>query len=148
MNSENLFDNQVSTTTLDSVSDYYSSEMTTFSSIDTNNLEMDSLRSSNPLTTQMPDFWSHSSSPWPLEASSPIVTTSERNHTVSLPPAHELSFWFEFFLPGLLLNSVGCLGLVGNGLSIFILSRPQMKGSTNCILIGLATYDIILILSR
>ena len=55
---------------------------------------------------------------------------------------------FEFFLPGILLNCVGALGLVGNLISIFILSRPQMKGSTNCILIGLATYDIILILSR
>ena len=69
-------------------------------------------------------------------------------HTVSLPPAEELNFFFEFFLPGCLLNGVGILGLVGNLLSIFILSRPQMKGSTNCILIGLATYDIILILSR
>ena len=73
---------------------------------------------------------------------------STRNHTVSLPPAEELNFFFEFFLPGCLLNGVGILGLVGNLLSIFILSRPQMKGSTNCILIGLATYDIILILSR
>ena len=60
----------------------------------------------------------------------------------------DLDFVFEFFLPGILLNCVGALGLVGNLISIFILSRPQMKGSTNCILIGLATYDIILILSR
>ena len=67
---------------------------------------------------------------------------------ISLPPVGELSFFFEFFLPGVLLNGIGVLGLVGNLLAIFILSRPQMKGSTNCILIGLATYDIILILSR
>ncbi len=70
------------------------------------------------------------------------------NNTVSLPPVGQLNFFFEFFLPGVLLNCVGALGLVGNGLAIFVLSRPQMKGSTNCILIGLATYDIILILSR
>ena len=55
---------------------------------------------------------------------------------------------FEFFVHGVLLNAVGLLGLVGNLLSIFILSRPQMKGSTNCILIGLATYDSILIITR
>ena len=55
---------------------------------------------------------------------------------------------FELLVHGVLLNAVGLLGLVGNLLSIFILSRPQMKGSTNCILIGLATYDSILIISR
>ena len=55
---------------------------------------------------------------------------------------------FEFVFHGVLLNCVGMLGLVGNLLSIFILSRPQMKGSTNCILIGLATYDSILIITR
>ena len=60
----------------------------------------------------------------------------------------EVDFIFEFLVPSVLLNGVGILGLVGNLLSIFILSRPQMKGSTNCILIGLATYDSILILSR
>ena len=65
---------------------------------------------------------------------------------IESPPIQD--FVFEFFLPGILLNCVGVLGLVGNLISIFILSRPQMKGSTNCILIGLATYDIILILSR
>ena len=55
---------------------------------------------------------------------------------------------FELLVHGVLLNAVGVLGLVGNLLSIFILSRPQMKGSTNCILIGLASYDSILIISR
>ena len=55
---------------------------------------------------------------------------------------------FEFVFHGVLLNCVGMLGLVGNLLSIFILSRPQMKGSSNCILIGLATYDSILIITR
>jgi len=59
----------------------------------------------------------------------------------------EPSFIFEFLVPAVLVNGVGVLGLVGNLLSIFILSRPQMKGSTNCILIGLATYDSILIIS-
>ncbi|XP_040578439.2 FMRFamide receptor [Lepeophtheirus salmonis] len=54
---------------------------------------------------------------------------------------------FEFLIAGFFLNIIGILGLVGNLLSIAILSRPQMKGSTNTILIGLASFDIILILT-
>ena len=46
--------------------------------------------------------------------------------------------FFEFVVPGVLLNGVGLLGLVGNILSIIVLSRPQMKSSINCILIGKA----------
>ena len=80
----------------------------------------------------------------------------ELNNTTDFSSANETSpelepevdFMFEFLVPSVFLNGVGILGLVGNLLSIFILSRPQMKGSTNCILIGLATYDSILILSR
>jgi hypothetical protein len=30
---------------------------------------------------------------------------------------------FEFWLPGVLLNSVGLLGLLGNTISIYVLSR-------------------------
>jgi hypothetical protein len=75
-------------------------------------------------------------------------TTSFFDRNSSLPPPAEVDFIFEFLVPSVFLNGVGILGLVGNLLSIFILSRPQMKGSTNCILIGLATYDSILIMSR
>ena len=60
----------------------------------------------------------------------------------------EVNDFFELIVPGVLLSIVGILGLVGNLISIFILSRPQMKGSTNCILTGLASYDSILILTR
>ena len=60
----------------------------------------------------------------------------------------EVNNFFELIVPGVLLSIVGILGLVGNLISIFILSRPQMKGSTNCILTGLASYDSILILTR
>jgi len=76
------------------------------------------------------------------------VNQTDGARGVSLPPAESLSFLFEFLLPGLLLNGVGAFGLAGNAAAIAVLSRPQMRGSTNCILIGLATYDIILILSR
>ena len=60
----------------------------------------------------------------------------------------EESTLYELIVAGILLSCVGVLGLVGNLISIFILTRPQMKGSTNCILTGLATYDSILILTR
>ena len=73
------------------------------------------------------------------------------NSTTSMCDDNDVQGWdivFEFVFHGVLLNCVGMLGLVGNLLSIFILSRPQMKGSTNCILIGLATYDSILIITR
>ena len=70
------------------------------------------------------------------------------NSTLSCVNILEWDVVFEFVFHGVLLNCVGILGLVGNLLSIFILSRPQMKGSTNCILIGLATYDSILIITR
>ena len=46
------------------------------------------------------------------------------------------SEFFEFVVPGVLLNGVGLLGFCGNILSIIVLSRPQMKSSINCILIG------------
>ena len=55
---------------------------------------------------------------------------------------------FQLVIPGVLLTSFGVLGLVGNLLSVFILSRPQMKSSTHCILIGLASSDSILIITR
>lgn len=60
----------------------------------------------------------------------------------------EVASVFELIVAGILLTLLGVLGLVGNLLSVFILSRPQMKGSTNYILIGLATSDSILILTR
>ena len=43
---------------------------------------------------------------------------------------------FEFVVPGVLLSTLGLLGLLGNFLSIFVLSRPQMRSSINCMLIG------------
>ena len=42
-------------------------------------------------------------------------------------------------------NRSRLLGLVGNVISIVVLSRPQMKSSINVILIGLASADTILI---
>ena len=44
--------------------------------------------------------------------------------------------FFEFVVPGVLLNIIGIFGLVGNILSICVLSRPAMRSSINCILLG------------
>jgi hypothetical protein len=54
---------------------------------------------------------------------------------------------YEFWSNGILLNLVGFLGVLGNILSMIILSRPQMRSSINYLLIGLARCDTILILT-
>ncbi|KZS08072.1 putative FMRFamide receptor [Daphnia magna] len=54
---------------------------------------------------------------------------------------------FEFVISLVLLVVVALPGLVGNFISIFILSRPQMRTSLNVILIGLASFDSILLLT-
>ncbi|CAO1411735.1 unnamed protein product [Diamesa serratosioi] len=54
---------------------------------------------------------------------------------------------FGLWTNGILLNIVGLLGILGNSLSMIILSRPQMRSSINYLLIGLARCDIALILT-
>lgn len=54
---------------------------------------------------------------------------------------------FEFWSNGILLNLVGVLGILGNILSMIILSRPQMRSSINYLLIGLARCDTMLIIT-
>ena len=54
---------------------------------------------------------------------------------------------FEFVVHGILINSVGVLGLLGNVVSIVVLSRPQMKSSINTLLIGLVGCDSLLIIT-
>ncbi|XP_063867233.1 FMRFamide receptor-like isoform X2 [Scylla paramamosain] len=49
----------------------------------------------------------------------------------------------RFVVYGVLLTSVGLLGLAGNFISITILSRPKMQSSINCCLIGLTSFDMI-----
>jgi len=54
---------------------------------------------------------------------------------------------FEFWVPGVSLTGVGVLGLAGNLLSVAVLSRPAMISSINILLLGLAFFDILLILT-
>ena len=60
-------------------------------------------------------------------SSSPLLATDSEKIYLPL---------FEFVISLLLLIIVALPGLVGNFISIFILSRPQMKTSLNVILIG------------
>ncbi|KAH8398807.1 hypothetical protein KR222_007502 [Zaprionus bogoriensis] len=53
----------------------------------------------------------------------------------------------EFWVCGVLLNIVGVLGILGNVISMIILSRPQMRSSINYLLTGLARCDTMLIIS-
>lgn len=54
---------------------------------------------------------------------------------------------FRFVVHGVLLNAIGAGGLLGNALSMLVLSRPQMRSSINCLLVGLAACDTVLILT-
>lgn len=54
---------------------------------------------------------------------------------------------FEFVVHGILLNLVGFMGIIGNVISMIILSRPQMRSSINYLLIGLARCDTVLIIT-
>lgn len=54
---------------------------------------------------------------------------------------------FDFWCCGILINLIGMVGILGNSLSLIILSRPQMRSSINYLLIALARCDIILIIT-
>ncbi|XP_037963697.2 FMRFamide receptor [Plutella xylostella] len=53
----------------------------------------------------------------------------------------------RFVLHGVLLNVLGAGGLLGNALAVVVLSRPQMRSSVNCLLVGLAAADTVLIVT-
>lgn len=52
---------------------------------------------------------------------------------------------YEFLIKGVLLGVVSLLGILGNVLTMVILSRPQMRSSINCLLVGLARCDAALL---
>ncbi|KAL4705383.1 hypothetical protein ACJJTC_000155 [Scirpophaga incertulas] len=54
---------------------------------------------------------------------------------------------YRFVVNAVLLNGIGAAGLLGNALSVLVLSRPQMRSSVNCLLVGLAACDTVLILT-
>lgn len=60
---------------------------------------------------------------------------------------HDHNTIVEFWVCGICLNIVGILGIIGNIISMIILSRPQMRSSINYLLIGLACCDSVLIIT-
>lgn len=91
----------------------------------------------------------------------PNATTEETNFTLSENTSNvnltsailnqeaweTFSIEFEFVVHGVMLCTVGLLGLLGNVVSIIVLSRPQMKSSINTLLIGLVSCDSILVMT-
>lgn len=75
-----------------------------------------------------------------------LINDSYYDGEACLEPNEDLVF-YEFITNGILLNLVGVLGILGNILSMIILSRPQMRSSINYLLIGLARCDTALILT-
>lgn len=63
---------------------------------------------------------------------------------LGVEPADQL---FRFVVHGVLLNAIGAGGLLGNALSVLVLTRPQMRSSVNCLLVGLAACDTVLIVT-
>lgn len=55
--------------------------------------------------------------------------------------------FFRFVTNGIFLNLIGVFGILGNLISMIILSRPQMRSSINYLLIGLARIDTVLIIT-
>ena len=82
-----------------------------------------------------------------FNTSSQTVQENQSNNGGENLQRNEYSIFFDFVVPGILLNVIGLLGLIGNTLSIIVLSRPQMRQSINCILIGLASFDSILLVT-
>ncbi|XP_068219861.1 FMRFamide receptor-like isoform X2 [Palaemon carinicauda] len=54
---------------------------------------------------------------------------------------------FRFVVQGLLLTLIGLFGLAGNIISIVILYRLNMRSSINCCLLGLTTFDLLVIIT-
>lgn len=54
---------------------------------------------------------------------------------------------FQYYVQGVCGNTIAILGLIGNILSIVVLSQPRMKSATSCYLIALSVYDCFVLLA-
>lgn len=61
------------------------------------------------------------------------------------PDSEEMRF--QFWVSAVLLSGVALFGILGNILSMVILSRPQMKSSISAVLFGLAACDTLLLVT-
>lgn len=85
----------------------------------------------------------------PLDHNQTIQLCTEDNSSSNSSDSSEDRFdiLFNFVAYGVLLNIIGVFGIIGNIISMIILSRPQMKSSINYLLIGLARCDTVLIIT-
>ncbi|CAG9575309.1 unnamed protein product [Danaus chrysippus] len=83
-------------------------------------------------------WWMGSRATGVMNSSAPLECDTD----LDVSPSDKL---FRFVVHGVLLNAIGAGGLLGNGLSVLVLSRPQMRSSINCLLVGLAACDTVLI---
>ncbi|XP_035705474.1 FMRFamide receptor isoform X2 [Folsomia candida] len=71
------------------------------------------------------------------------------SHSITCPDSSDASLeggdLFRFIVLGIGISVVAILGIIGNGLSAVVLSRPQMKSSVTCLLLGLTFCDTLLI---
>lgn len=73
------------------------------------------------------------------------MNNSSFNSTNRWPCGYGGDNVFEFWSNGVFLNLVAALGIIGNILSVIVLSRPQMRTKINYSLISLACCDTVLI---
>lgn len=77
--------------------------------------------------------------------------TSGVNFSLPQQPAVDPSLYdtlmFQYYAWGIIGSIISCLGIIGNTLSIVVLSNRRMQSSTSCYLIALAVFDIIVLIS-
>ena len=74
-------------------------------------------------------------------------TSNNLCQSLSQGMATEPMFTTEFVVHGILILLFGLLGLVVNAVCMFVHCRSHVKDGFNCLLIGLAIVDAIVILS-
>ena len=81
----------------------------------------------------------------------PNGSTLSTNHTLPLEPPIDQSLidtlQFQYYAWGIIGTIISALGIIGNTLSIVVLSNRRMQSSTSCYLIALAVFDIIVLIS-
>ncbi|CAB0004714.1 unnamed protein product [Nesidiocoris tenuis] len=90
-------------------------------------------------------FWDDNVTAWPTSFDDASINDEYADFEDE--DAHRSEILYEFITNGILLNVVGVLGIMGNVISMIILTRPQMRSSINYLLTGLARCDTVLILT-
>ena len=101
------------------------------------------------MTTEQ-EFSMHEYENMPQNGSGPVtqldgLTGFHDNRTI-MNTTMDLSIQLEFYLNGVVAVCVIFLGLVGNCLTVVVLTRKTMRSSTNFFLTGLALWDMMVLL--